>query len=510
MEIELKLLVTPQGATALRQHPLLGEYAQAAPVELQLRGTYFDTPTLDLRRHEAGLRVRGNGHEWVQTLKGGGSLTGGLHSRHEWESPVVGPSPDLRVLRKLVDRQSEWAKLLRRPGLRGALTPIFTTHVTRTVWNLRLPRGDQVECVLDQGEVQREERRAQISEIELELKSGNAAHLFDFALELLQDIPMRIGNLSKADRGYALVTPQMPVAVKAVSLRLTPGMTVEAAFQAIASNCMAQITANEIGVAEAHDVESLHQMRVGLRRLRSAFTLFRTVLQSPLELQQEIDWLGRQLGAPRDWDVLAGSTLPAVTQTQPHENRIATVMLAALGRAHELHEAAATAVASPRYTRLVLELTCWVQSCGWRETMSSKAKKRLGVALKGFATVTLRHARRRLQKRGAGLAGASAAARHRVRIAAKKVRYATEFFACLYPAETRRPYLKALSLLQDRLGHINDAAVADRLLKQLQEAQVEYASGVDYVRGYLAAQTGHEARRIEKQWTKFATVKAPW
>lgn len=507
MEIELKLLVTPQGAAALRQHPLLHQYAQAAPVELYLSGTYFDTPALDIRHHEAGLRVRRSEQNWVQTLKAGGSVTGGLHSRHEWESPVIGPRPDLTTLRDLVDRKSEWGMLLRQPALTADLTPIFSTQVTRTVWNLRLPQGALVECVLDQGEIQREERRAQISEIELELKSGDAIHLFDFALVLLQDIPMRIGNLSKADRGYALFAPQAPAAVKACALTLSRRMTVEAGFQAIVANCMAQVTANEIGVAEGHDVESLHQMRIGLRRLRSALDLFRAVVQLPPALQQEIEWLSQQLGAPRDWDVLAGSTLPPLVRKEPQENRIAAIILAALGRAHELHEAAATAVASPRYTRLVLGFTRWVQGREWRQPMSSGVKQRLTAELTDFASAALTHAQRRLRKRAVGLQGASAATRHRVLVAAKKVRYASQFFAFLYPTAAGRAYVKALSRLQDRLGQVNDAAVADRLLKELQEDRLEYAANVGYVRGYLASQARRDARQIAKVWTKFSASK---
>lgn len=509
MEIELKLLVNAQGAAALRRHPLLKQHAAEAPHELDLSAIYFDTPDFRIRQSGAGLRVRRSGDTWVQTFKAGGSVSGGLHSRHEWESPVDGPQPDLHALRSLVERGSVWHKLLRTPALAKDIAPIFTAHVARTVWDLRLPQGDLVECVLDVGELDHAGATAPISEIELELKSGNVAHLFDFALALLQDIPMRTGALSKADRGYALCAPQAPLAVKATPLELSPHMTVEEAFRNIVMNCMTQIQANEAGVAQGHDVESLHQMRVGLRRLRSALDLFDGVIRPTAALHEELEWLNAQLGAPRDWDVLCGATLPAIASAAPQERRIAAVALGALGKAHETHEAAAVAVSSPRYTRLILALTRWLQASGWREDLSGKARKCLGRPLPRFAETVLAQRRQRLHKRARGLAGASAPTRHRLRIAAKKSRYATEFFAALYPAKKIRRYVGALSALQDVLGHSNDAAVAERLLTQLQEEHAGFSDAAGFIRGYLAAQGKRDAKQIVRLWKKLEVVEAP-
>ncbi len=509
MEIELKLLAAPQDAEALRQHPLLKKYATSKPHEQKMVDTYFDTSDLQIRRCDAGLRVRRVGNGWVQTLKGGGSVDGGLHSRHEWESRVAGPAPDLAMLRDVVDHKTAWGRLLRCPMIEDRLLPIFATKVKRMVWELRLPQGDEVECVLDLGNLECGGKKVAISEIELELKSGDPTHLFDFALALQQDIPMQIGNLSKADRGYALFAPQPPAAVKATLLKLSKRMTIEQVFQAIAANCMAQVQANETGVAQEHDVENLHQMRVGLRRLRSALGLFKDVLQPPEDLQQELGWLVTQLGAARDWDVLAGSTLPAVAEAAPDEPRLAEVKLAAQNKTHEMHEATSIAVSSPRYTRLILCFTRWVQGCGWRDAMSLQSQNRLTENVTKFARNTLVYDQRRLLKRGRKLPGANPETRHRVRIAAKKTRYATEFFQSLYSSKRVRPYVEALSNLQDELGWLNDAAVADRLLKELQEGQSHLEGSAGFVRGYLASRVRNDDKKIRKLWKKFAPMKLP-
>jgi triphosphatase len=513
MEIELKLLVSARDAQALRDHPLLQQYATSEPHEDIMSDTYFDTPDLHLRRSDAILRVRGVGNtHWVQTMKGSGSAIGGLHSRDEWESRIAGPVPDLALLRDVLDHKSAWGRLLRSPVIEDRLLPIFTTKVKRMVWELRLPHGDEVEFALDQGKLECIDQKVPISEIELELKSGKPAHLFDFALALQQEFPMQIGYLSKADRGYALFAPKPPAAAKATLLKLTKRMTVEQAFRAIATNCMVQIQANEAGVSQeydAYDAESLHQMRVGLRRLRSALGLFKDVLQLPEQLHEELNWLAMQLGAARDWDVLVGTTMAAVAAAQPDETGIAEVKLAALNEAQEQHEAAAAAVSSQRYTRLVLDFTRLLQGWGWRDVMLLQDQGRLTAPVTKFARRILVHNHRRLLKRGKKLHGASPAARHRVRIAAKKIRYATEFFQSLYASKNVQPYADALARLQDELGWLNDAAVADRLLTQLQDGQVRLEGGAGFIRGYLAARACGGERKIRKRWEKFTSIKLP-
>ena len=303
--------------------------------------------------------------------------------------------------------------------------------------------------------------------------------------------------------------PQAPTAVKASSLTLSKRMSIEQAFQAIAVNCMAQVQSNESGVALAQDAESVHQMRVGLRRLRSALGLFRQVLRAPEPLLQEIDWLTAELGAARDWDVLAASTLPRIGREAPQEPLLAELELAAQGVAHQKHQAAALAVSSARHTRLVQSLTRWVQGCGWRACLSLQDQARLTARVAPFARKMLLSQQRRLLKRGGQLHGASPEARHRIRIAAKKTRYATEFLQSLYCARTVRPYVAALSALQDELGWLNDAAVAARLLQQLQDERADLAATAGFVRGCLGSGVNSDERKIRRLWKNFTQVKLP-
>lgn len=507
MEIELKLLVNAKTADALCRHPLLKKYAIAKPYEQKMSDIYFDTPDLHIQRGDAGLRVRRVNGNWVQTFKGGGSVNGGLHSRHEWETPITGPAPDLAGLRDKAGHESAWDDLLNCAQVEGHLTPIFTTAVKRRVWELRLPQGDHVECVLDLGTIECNHQATPISEIELELKSGDPIHLFDFALALLQDIPMQIGSLSKADRGYALYAPLPQAAVKAAPLKLSKHATIEQAFQAIVENCMTQIQANASIVAQENDAETLHQMRVGLRRLRCALSVFNDMLRAPVELLHELDWLATKLGAARDWDVLTASTLPMVAEAMPDEIRIAEVTLAASVIAHEKHKAIATAIKSQRYTRLILSFTRWSLGRIWRDAMSPQDKTRLKNSVARFSRTALISTESHLQKRGRKLQQSSEKARHRVRIAAKKTRYTVEFFQSLYGSKRVQPFVEKLSTLQDALGWLNDAAVADRLLKELQDGRTDLEWSAGFIRGYLIARIENDDKKIRKLWSKLTPLK---
>jgi inorganic triphosphatase YgiF len=510
METELKLLVNPADIAAFRRHPLLKRHAVAKPQRQQLTSIYYDTPELDIRRHDGGLRVRKAGNEWVQTLKGGGQVSAGLHQRQEWESRVDGPYPDLPALQKLVKNDPDWGNLLSDPTLSDRLQPIFTTKVRRTTWQLRLGPDEEVELALDQGEVEQGAAHLPISEIELELKSGQPDHLFDFALELQTAMPIRVGNISKAERGYALLSPHPPVVVKATRLDLSPKSTVGQAFQKIVANCMKQMQGNEAGVAQGADPESVHQMRVGVRRLRSALDLFESTVSCPDELQSELRWLANQLGAARDWEVLADTTLAAAVTACPDEKGLQQLRLAASESARENRQRVADAVNSVRYGRLWLMLGAWMQT-GWCEPRSDSATAGLAAPLGKYAANVLTRANAKLRKRGKSFNdGSTPQARHKGRIAAKKIRYATEFFQTLYPSGSVRRYLKRLSTLQDSLGWLNDASVADRLLQQLGSEQAALAGEAGFARGYLSVRAGKKLIKLKEQWRGFKQENCPW
>jgi CHAD domain-containing protein len=303
--------------------------------------------------------------------------------------------------------------------------------------------------------------------------------------------------------------PTTPHAVKASALKLDKRMSVERAYQEIARNCIGHIRANEAGVAKTHDVECLHQMRVGLRRLRSAQSMFRDLIAWPAALSDEVDWLVSQLGPARDWDVLAESTLPKVSVELKEAPELAELAKAAHEKTEELHELAALAVSSERYAHLMHGLDAWVEGCGWRERMGEAELARLKRCVGKFASDVLLRDQKRLHKRGRKLKGASVETRHRVRIAAKKTRYAAEFFGSLYKQKRVKPYVKALAALQEHLGWMNDAAVAQDLLDQLAHERGQLSDSVHVARDYLAGALEQEDPGLRKAWKRFSPLRVP-
>jgi triphosphatase len=500
MEIELKLLIDPAAAAALRRHPLLRAHAAGKPVARQLTSIYFDTPDCHLRQQGIALRVRRIGRGWVQTLKGGGGVSAGLHSRDEWEAPVARAAPDLPALIALAGAEAPAARTLAREGLAEILAPVFATRFRRTAWLLRFDGGDQVELALDQGAVEQGERGEPISEVELELKHGDPARLFELALQLQGDLGLRIGNESKAQRGYALCAPQPPQVVKAAPLELAPEQSVEQGLLAILVSCLAQVQGNEAGVAQGRDPESVHQMRVGLRRLRAALKLFERAAPCPPALDAELRWLSGQLGEARDWEVLAGTTLAVLQPCVPQHPELLRLLQAAHARAGKARSRAAAALASARYARLLLEFGDWMQCRRWRAGADAAALEALDAPLAQFAEAALAQARRKLKKRGkpvrARHAQTTAQDRHRMRIAAKRMRYAAEFFAALFRGNGMRKTIGALSGLQDALGLLNDTAVATQLLDRLAARRPALARAAGFACGYLEAEAARKLRKL--------------
>jgi len=511
METELKLLIAPADVVAFRRLALLKQLATARPATRLLRTTYFDTPDLDLRDHGMELRVRRAGRVSIQTLKAGGQAAAGLHRREEWETRVAGPLPELTSLIALAGAGSTWEKVLGAEGVAQGLAPIFCGEVRRTVWNLRLAQGALVELALDQGELRQGDQREPISEVELELKAGAPGALFDLALQLQEQVPLRVGNLGKAARGYALSAPVTATAAKARPVALSAEMTVEAGFRVIVSNCLAQMQDNEGGVMQGADPESIHQMRVGMRRLRSALRLFARWIPFPPILQQELGWLGGELGAARDADVLADGTLSRVIEACPQETDLLPLAESATKIAHEKRQQAAAAVASTRYSRLMLGLVNWLQASRWRESPGeSAALASLAEPLERRATWILARRRKKLIESGQRLAHGTPEKRHQVRIAAKKLRYATEFFKSLCSVRRVERYISGLAALQDAFGWLNDVAVSDRLLREIETSHPESARGASFARGYLCAATKQDLPGLEKQWKKFSSMGPPW
>ncbi|MBB6252459.1 CYTH and CHAD domain-containing protein [Nitrospirillum iridis] len=462
-EIELKLAVKPEHLARLKAAPAL---VGGRAVTKTLRNTYFDTPEGELAARGVSLRLRHSGTKVLQTLKGPSTGNGMALARSEWEIPA----PDGHLVPQAFTDADAQA-LLDGVDLRR-LAPVFSNEVKRWIRAVPLAAGLVVEVAVDQGVTRAADGREEpIAELELELSAGHDRRvLYDLALALHRTVPLRIELRTKAERGYALARGEAaPVkAVKAAAIEFSPDDTVEAALAGVARACLRHMAANEAAVL-AGDPSGVHQLRVAVRRLRSALTLFKAILPPAQSagLKVALKGLADAVGPARSWDVFLEELLVPVTTAMPEQESLDALAVAAHGARGRGHVAARAAVSGPTYTELLLTLGRWVDGRCWRDDAPADRLAWLGQPLPPFADAVLTRLRHRAAKRGRHFARLDAPARHGLRIALKKLRYAVDFFRCLYPQKGVRRYVDRLSALQDGLGHLNDVATMDGLIRAL-------------------------------------------
>ncbi|NKK68667.1 CHAD domain-containing protein [Rhizobium leguminosarum bv. viciae] len=437
-EIELKLELAPEALDKLLTSDILG-----APDEtLSQRSTYFDTADWKLFREGFTLRVRKTGDAYVQTVKATGPSKSHF-ARAEWESAVPGNRP-------VFDHSNP---LKAEFGVDIQAHPIFDVEIERRVWNIE-ENGSKIEFVIDQGAAIAGERRAPVYEAELELKDGRQRALFALARTIEAIAPVKLGVRSKAERGYILVERQQTV-FKAERLDLDKYARASVAFQTIAASCFRQFRLNEDVLIKRRNGEALHQARVALRRLRSAFTLFKALLigDESQRLKEELRWLAGILGDARDLDVL----LEKAADEDLHER---------LRQAREAaYDEVVQALGSSRARALMLDFSEWLY-CGDFQTAGATAPDAISTG--DFAAMALDKMRKRLKKHGQALAEIDDEHRHEVRKDAKKLRYAAEFFSSLFNDQRGmrryKRFIAAMEELQDELGALNDLATGPNVL----------------------------------------------
>ena len=453
-EVELKFDVEPACAEWLRAAPPL---AGAEARVHQSESIYFDTPDQALRRAGVSLRVRRSGDRIVQTVKRKKGNAAGLFVREEWEAELGRFDLDPGAFADAAAR-----RLLARFD-RAALAPIIRTAFTRTAWEV-VHDGSRIEVVLDEGKVSAGGHSAPLTELELELVEGERAALFGLARQIGGTAPLWLGVRSKNDRGYALLEGSLAKPAKADPVLLGAEDSRADAFRKTALSCLRHYRLNEFALSFARDPDALHQARVALRRLRSALSLFRPAVKGGDydALREELRWYAGQFGDARNLDVLLAGEL--ISNDRPLRKLLAA-------ERERAYDHVLTTIRSDRGRALMLRLAAWIEIGEWTH------KRRSGGKVGELAQRRLERQWRRVSGRGAELAKLDADAAHQLRIDIKKLRYASEFLASLYPGKAQanqsRHFIAALKDLQERLGVANDARVARELVARLSPGREE-------------------------------------
>lgn len=436
-ELELKFSLDGRAVRDFKRHRLLVEPTRERHAQ---RSIYFDTAEGTLRAKGFSLRVRKVGACHVQTLKTRGSQAG-LFDRGEWEMPVAGMAPDLAALAR--------TPVKRLKHIDGDLLPVVRADVERSAW-LVDHLDSMIEVVLDSGKVSAGGRELPFYEVELELKRGDPAALFSLARMLLETVPLRLGVLSKQERGEMLARG-LRAAYKSSSLSFDGDMAVEQVFGQILTSTLRQFRLNEYAILAECDHEALHQARIAMRRLRGALTLFRPAIRQPglQRLRDELRWFTSSLADARDLDVFLADHDDLARGDRK-------TLQSARGAAYDDVRAA---IDSQRLRNLLLDLVEWLAIGQWQ-----RAKAAAPIAK--FAGKRLDALWEKVRRHASDLADLDDEGLHRLRIDAKKLRYAVEFLESLYGKKAGK-FTTALKRIQDGLGHLNDEAIGRHLIERL-------------------------------------------
>lgn len=498
-EIELKLVFDPADAEALFAHSLLARIP-TAPKKRELISVYYDTDDDALRREGVFLRVRSTGEGYVQTIKTARGV-GEFLERDEWECRLATHAPNLAAA-----VGTALAPLLSEE-VRAGLRPRFQTRFRREAYRIEDGRTE-IELAVDQGEITAGVKAAPVSELELELKSGERHALFSLARTLVQSLPLTLGVKTKAERGFELLDGGDHGVEKARAVEISPDETCTDAFRTIARNCLRQILVN-LPAMRAHRPEALHQVRVGVRRLRAAITLFNDVLagEQGQHVRNALKWITGELGPARDLDVFVADILEPQRALRPRDPELEAIYADVTARREGAYDRAIAAIGCSRFRLALIDLGSWIEIGDWTGEDNAFAN----VAVTVYAAKKLSRLRRAIKRKGEDLRKLSAAERHRLRMRAKRLRYATEFFAATFVGarcdKRRRKSLVALQRLQNALGMLNDIATRDALLTRGDDVREAAWPPMPVIEPGEEKNWLKEAKRA---YARFAEVKAFW
>jgi triphosphatase len=478
-ELELKFCLTPAAA----EHWRAALKAQGASAD-RLEARYFDTPAGHLAEARAAVRLRLEGRHWVQTFKAAGDSP--VHRlEHEVIVPVpAGARPHLDLSRHDGTPAEAALQTALRDTAAGDLVERYSTAVRRWTLHVVTPEGTGVEMALDLGEVHAQGRSTPLAELEIEYEHGPVEGLFRIAHDVLAEGGAWLSTLSKAGRGEALLRdqPAPPDKARPLAWKRKPGSA--EVMRAVLSNTLEQVLANASVIAEGQlDAERLHQLRVGLRRLRTALRELGFLSgEVDARWEPELQRVFARLGEQRDSLAVADAVSPLLVQAKAPKTRWDP----------PLPVDAVTLVREPAFQQVLVEIVALAHAGdeAFRPLKPSALRRHIADALDRL--------HRRLLKAGRRFGSLPADHQHRARKQLKRLRYLAEFTHGLWPHGHGERYLDQLRPAQDVLGRHADCLVAIEYFRRdaAHDPRSWFAAG--FLQDHLVL-TAHEARRALKR-----------
>ncbi len=455
-EFELKLEVPAHRTQAVQAAVRRGRTTQQ-----RLQARYFDTHDRALAAHGVVVRLRKEGRRWVQTAKASGS---GPLERLEHNVSLAAratPVPDLaRHLGTPLGKRIQRALKLKSADPFPTLELVYQTDVDRLARVMRTGSGS-VEVALDVGRVSVGKRSVPVNELELELKQGNPASAVELARRWCVAHGLWLSAVTKSMKGQRLALGQhFGVAVSAQAPCFKRNASQREMAVAVVSSCLNQILANASDIAGGcTDEEHIHQLRVGLRRLRTAIRELGALMQDfDSAWEEPVVAVFRDLGQHRDRSYL-------INTVQHEIEGAGGPPLDWSGAFTDLPDVAAS-VRAPAFQKALLGLIAFVHATPDEEAPQKKTAPRK-IALEKVVRRRLHRLHRRVAAGGQNFLALDEPAQHRMRKQAKRLRYLVEFAQPLFAERKVEAYLSALKPVQDALGSYHDELAALQAWQQL-------------------------------------------
>ena len=282
--------------------------------------------------------------------------------------------------------------------------------------------------------------------------------------------------------------------------------TVESAFNHILRTNLASIERSEPVALVGKDIEGVHDIRVGLRRIRSALTVFRPVIPCRVTkpLAKDLRWAAKELDRARDLDVYIARNLSG-KKSQAKMRALATK------QRDKAYQRVRHLLKGKRYRGVKVRLGDWLDANTWHTELSKQERKVAKRKVAPFASHVLEAHRLEILKKGRDIRQLDSEALHRLRLKCKKLRYATEFFEPVYGAQMK-PFTKQLKEIQELLGTLHDIAVMTRLqqdlIKDCGNSKLKRAARKLEAQGQREAEIVSD--KLIRCWKMFSQTKRPW
>ena len=459
----LRLTIDGKDLNRIRNLRYVREMSSQRATSGNVGSIYFDTPDQQLAARNVVIEVRKVEQRYVQSVCATGPKLDGVRVRRlHWENPLPTPEPDPGAV------GDANLRALATPSPGSLLKPVLHCRVHRSTRQLLTPKRRSVRFVLENVEFTSTDDFPIFTNIILDSRSADGAAPFDVALGIHAKVPLRVATISRESAALQALGGGLTWR-KAVPLDLPREANVEDTLVHILHHCLDHLTDNEQITRLSDHPEGVHQMRVAMRRLRSALRIFRDVmpLEQYLRVTDEIKWQTKNLGDTRDLDVFMDEIVGPVAAAMDGEPAFSALLKRLAVDRDNARTAAQKEIDNPRFTEFLLQTLGWIEGRKWRNRRAAEPTALLGQPIIELSDKLLSKRFKKVRKQGRIFDTLSVDEKHQLRIDVKKLRYATDFFSSLYGYERVSGFIASLQKLQDGLGYMNDLAVAGNLVAHL-------------------------------------------